>query len=104
MKVGLNVSERLSLMGIMPKEDNFVRLKLIRRLVDKVGLSATEITQFGLKQEGMQVTWNEEGKSDKEMEFEEAEVDLIKAELKKLDEQKKLTQQLFTVFEKFVGA
>ena len=62
MKAKLNVIERLTVMQILPQENNFSTLKLIRNLTDKIGLNADELKKFGVTQtpEG-QVSWNKKG-------------------------------------------
>lgn len=103
MKTGLNVAERLTLMGILPKEGNFVTLRMIRTLADKVGISAKEMVDFEVKEADGRVQWNEKGTAPTELEFLDAEVDLIKKELKRLDSENKLNQNSVALYEKFCG-
>ena len=102
MKVGLNVAERLTLMGVLPREGSFVTLKLLRGLADKVGLKDEEFKELGVKQSGDKVEWNAKGIEPKEFEFGEKETDIIKEALQELDKSKKLSQQTYSLFEKFI--
>jgi len=103
MKIGLNVLERSMLLSILPKEGNFLTLRLTRDLAAKVGISAQEFKDFEIKTEGEKTSWNLKGVAPTEIEFVDAERDIIKKQLKDLDEKKKLTAELFTLYEKFVG-
>jgi hypothetical protein len=90
----------------MPKEGGFVTLRLVRDLTQKVGLSAEELEKFGVKEEqrdGMTVAvWRTDIDTTAEIELKEKEADIVVDALKKLDEQKKLEQRHFTLFEKFM--
>ena len=99
----LNVMERLTLLSILPKEGNFVTLKVLRSLTSNLGLSESELKEFDVKQNDQQVTWNEKGNEEREIEIGEKATDIIVEALKKLDDEKKLTEQHFSVYEKFVG-
>jgi hypothetical protein len=101
-KVELGIRERLTICRILPKEGNFVTLKLIRDLLNKVGLKAEEYTEFGIKEEGGMVMWNENANVPKPFEFAEAERELIKRQLKQLDESNKLDNETIAIYEKFM--
>jgi hypothetical protein len=102
MRVGLGVGERLMVLGVLPKEGNFVTLKVIRNLIDKLGLTTEEIEKFEVIQEGGQVTWKQEGNLPIDFDFDNVEVDIIKHELKKMDSENRLKVELLPVYEKFV--
>jgi hypothetical protein len=102
MDTKLNCGERLIILNVMPKEGNFITLRMIRNLVQKLGLTAEEIVNFQVEEApGGQVRWGPMGAIEKEFEFAQAEVDLIKKQLKKMDDDGKLTNDTFTVYEKF---
>jgi len=101
MEKQLNVGERLIILQLLPKEGNFTTLRLIRDLAAKVGLSADELVEFDLKQDGSQVKWNAEGSKEKPFELKFKEIELITKELQKLDKENKLGFNHFTLFEKF---
>ena len=108
MKVDLNVGERMMVLGMMPKEGSIVTLRLTRGLVEKLGLSAQEIQEFGVVEETVDnqnmVRWNAAGSTPKEIEFAEVESDLIRKELRKLDTGEKLTAGMIPIYEKFMEA
>ena len=108
MKVGLNVIERGVLLNTLPKEGNFLTLRVIRNLVDKVGFSAQEMKDFEIKRipderdpTKIQTSWNLKGAAPTEIDFADVEVDIIKKQLNELDTKQKLTLELFSVYEKF---
>ena len=102
MRASLNVGERLTVLNIMPKEGNFVTLRMIRTLINKLAPSAEEITEFEILAENNTVRWNVKGNVPIDFEFADAEVDLIKKELKRMDSENKLPMEVFSVYEKFV--
>jgi len=101
MDVGLNVGQRLVAISVLPKEGNFVTIRMIRTLISKLGLSAEEITSFEVAEVDGEVRWNDKGSVPKSVSFADAEIDLIKKSLKKLDEENKLNQDTFLIYEKF---
>ena len=98
----LNLFERFIALGILPKEGNFVTLKIIQNLKMSLAPSQEEITEFEIKQDGVNTSWNDKGKEDREIEIGEKATDIIIEALKKLDKEKKLTEQHYTIYEKFV--
>ena len=100
----LNVLERLKLCSILPPEGSLVTLRMIRTLIGKLGLSAEEITRYEvvtLDPATGQVRWNEAGMEPVSIELEDAEVEMIRKQLKDLDAKNKLTPELVSVCEVF---
>ena len=97
----LNVGERLMVISVIPKEGDFVTIRMVRGLISKLGLSAEEIQDFEVKSEEGNVMWNAKGSVPLDFEFHYAETDLIKKSLRKLEEEKKLNQDTIGVYEKF---
>jgi hypothetical protein len=102
METKLNCLERLVTLSIMPKEGNFVTLRMMRDIVSRVGFSAQEITEFGIEElaDG-RVRWTQDITTEKAFTFVEAEVDLIKRQLKKMDDDGKLNTDTLSLYEKF---
>ena len=108
MKIGLNVLERSTLLGILPKEGNIITLRLNRELTAKVGLSAEDFETFEIKSipdekdPGKSWTsWNAQGRVPTDIDFATAETELVKKELKKLDDAGKLNLDMISLYEKF---
>jgi len=98
----LNLIERITLLQILPKEGNFVTLRIVRDLKTALSMTEKEFKEFGIKQEGANTSWNEKGNEEREIMIGEKATDIIVESLKALDKEKKLTDQHFTVYEKFV--
>jgi len=98
----LNVSERLTLLQVLPQEGNFLTLKIIRDLTSILAMDDEEFKEFEIKQNENQVTWNQKGLEEREIEIGEKATDIIVDALKKLDEAKKLKQRYLSLYEKFV--
>lgn len=101
MKVGLNVMERGMLLSVLPKEGNFITLRLTRDLASKIGLSAEEFEEFEVKVTEKTTSWNSKGTVPKELDFADAEIHVIRKQLKELDSESKLTLEMFPLYEKF---
>lgn len=106
MKITLNVFERINLLSILPREGDFTTLKLIRKVREDLSFSEEEHKLFQFKNlpDG-RVTWNAKAGEKHIREFEIGEVVTlqIKDALKKLNSQKKLKDEHFTLYEKFIG-
>ncbi len=98
----LNVGERLVLLSILPEESNFVTLKIVRELKEKLSFSEEELKAYNFKQEGNSVKWDATVDTNKEIAIGEKQTDLIKDALKKLNDANKLKQEHFGLYEKFV--
>ena len=102
--IDLTVLERLVLLNVMPKEGNFTTLKLVRKFREELSFDEAENKALGFKQEGDQVKWNEAANIVKKFEIgDDSKVrELIRDALKKLSDEKKLRDEHFTLYEKFV--
>ena len=98
----LTVLERLVLLGALPKEGDFVTLKLVRKLRENLSFDEAEIKELNFVQDGDQVRWNEPANIIKRINIGEKMSDLIQGVLKKLDDEKKLREDHFSLYEKFV--
>jgi hypothetical protein len=99
----LTTLERLLLLSILPKEGDFTTLKIVRKL--REGLSWTEAEyaerKFTTSPEG-NTSWTLGNPDAVEIPIGEKATDIIVEALKKLNDEKKLTEQLYSLYEKFV--
>ena len=103
-KVKLNLYERVVVMSLLPKEGNFITLKIIRDLQMELAPSEEEAKIAGLEDlptGGIKAN-NWFLVVEKEIVFGDIAKGLIVDALKKLDETEKLTNDHFTVYEKFM--
>ena len=100
----LGVFERLILLNILPKEGDFTTLKIVRKM--REGLSFTEeehkALEFKQEDEG-RVLWKQDADKPKEISIAEKATDIIVEVLKKLNDNKKLQDQHYSLYEKFIG-
>jgi len=116
MKVKLSVFERIVLGSLLPQEGNFITLKIIRKIQDDIGFTEEEHKLLQFKYPGEKyidkngqekvvapgtIHWDDTV-GEKEFEFGEKAVDIIVDVLDKLDDQKKLRNIHYTLYEKFV--
>ena len=95
--------ERLLILNLLPKEESYASLKVIRDLQNTIGLADEEWQEFEIKQESDgKITWNEKGKMPKDFEIGFKARQIVNNALTKLDEQGKLNMQLMEVYEKFM--
>ena len=99
----LNVLERVLALGILPEAGNFATLKIVNDLRLVLSLTEAEYKEFEVQTKGDQMTWNVKGSEEREIKIGEKATDILIEALNKLDEEKKLTNQHYSLFEKFVG-
>lgn len=97
----LSILERLILLGTLPREGNFTTIKIIRKLRETLSFSEEEHKKLQFKDDNDRLTWAMD--FEKDVVIGEKATDTIIESLKKLDEQKKLTEEHFSLYEKFVA-
>jgi len=101
----LSVKERLVLISVLPREGDFLTLKSLRKVREALSFTEEEQRDLDFTSEGGVINWNEVNKDDPRrypIEIPKSIHDLIVAELKQLNEQKKLTDDIFEVYEMFI--
>lgn len=103
MKFKLNLSERFAFLDLLPKQENYSTLRIVRTVSKELGVTDAEYKEFEIKQEGDKVSWDPK-KAEKEKEFEIGEIalQLVVTALEGLDRDKKLEQKHYPLYEKFV--
>ena len=98
----LNILERFMLLQLLPKEGNFVTLKIVRDLQEVLAPTEEEFKELDIKHVDGNTTWNEKGREEKEITIGEKASDIIIEALKKLDKESKVTENHISIYEKFV--
>lgn len=99
----LTVGERFAILGVLPESGDFLTLKVMRRLRESLSFEEEEMKHYGFEEKDDRLYWDEDKAGEtKDFEFTEKQTELIVTALKKLDSQKKLTEEHFSVYEKFV--
>lgn len=114
----LNAFHRLILLNVLPKEGDFTTLKIVRKLREDLSFSEEEHKELQFKRPGEsykdndgiekivppgQMVWNRAADVPKDITIGEKAADVIVSVLKKLDKDKKLQDQHFDVYSKFVA-
>lgn len=104
----LSVHERLILGNTIPQEGNFATLKILRNLRMTLSFSEAETKKWAIESRDGQVNWRlvdakkKPIEQETEIEIGEKAKDIIVLALAKLNEDKKLTEQHFSLYEKFI--
>ena len=102
----LTIKDRLVLLVVLPHEGDFKTLKYLRKFRESVALSEAEQKEAEIKdKEGGGITWNPAKIKEmvKEIKVPGPIHNLIIEKLKSLNDSKKLTDDHFELYEKFIG-
>jgi len=102
----LSVIERVLLGGMMANyQGNFINLKLVREGREAISFNEEENRELKFKQEGNQMLWDQMASikfQAVEVPLGEAVTKIIKELLTKLNDEAKLTDNHFSLYEKFM--
>jgi len=102
-KTGLTLLERIMIPTILKKETDYKSAIVIRDLKTKVALTQKEFKDFDVKAAPTGLTWNEKGvKSIVLFDLTDFERTELREALKKLNDEKKLSIDHISLYEKFV--
>jgi len=132
MKVKLQVVERINLLSILPRESDFLTLRIVRQLRESLSFKDIEHDKLQFKylwrcskcehvheetsatvnimecpicsskmENTGQITWNGKVAKEKEIEMGNKAFTICSDALKKLNDEKKLTEAHFGLYEKF---
>ena len=95
-----NILERIMILGVLPKQSDFVSMKIIDDLQRAVGFSQGELDKYNIKNHpNGSVSWDKT--FDKEIKVTMRAAEIIKENLIKLSETKMVTAQHLSIYEKF---
>ena len=99
------IKERINLLGLLPREGNFIDMKVIRALQNALSFSEADHKDFELQVEGegggQRILWNETKEKPKEVAIGPRARVLIENALKKLDETGKIGKGHLRLFDLF---
>ena len=99
----LNVMERIITLNLLPAEGSFANIKLLRVAREALSFDDLENKKLQFVQNGDTLNWKLDADvGEKEITLGEIVTQMIVKELKKLDDEEKLTEQHFSLFEKFM--
>ena len=104
MKFKLSFHDRLIFLSLLPKEENFTTMRIIREASKTIGITEEEHKEYKVKQlDNGRISFDPvKAQEEKEFEIGEIILQLVKSNLEQLDKEKKLTQEHFPLYEKFV--
>jgi hypothetical protein len=94
----LNVSERLTLVRIVPEKGNFETMGTVEKLRDALYLSEEESAEFEVKATEDSINWNTKGVERVEIKISEMGMRLLTKTLEELDKKEELTTHQFQIF------
>jgi hypothetical protein len=100
----LKVFERLILLNVIPKEGNYLDLKIMRELKEALSFDEEEQSalQFDYDKSPGQVLWKHDADIPKEINIGPRAMVIISDTFKKLDKENKLMEEHLPIYEKFV--
>jgi hypothetical protein len=105
----LEVHERIALLNILPKEGDFATLKTLRRAREMIGFSPDEVKMYGMSSGAgpdgkLQTSWDGKKAAEniKDCPVDEFTTNLIRDKLQELSKKRKLTDEYYSLYEKFI--
>ena len=105
----LNVLERLLALSVLPEEGDFVTLKVIRRGKMELSFSEDELKKYKVKNVEVETPdgkkqntqWDSSVEQETEIKLGSKVISLVSEGLEKLNKDKKLKEEHYTLYEKF---
>jgi len=97
----LSILERIILSQLLPAQGTFLTLKLLRVLKEDLSFTEEENKILEFEQDGETLHWKEPG-VEREIEIGDTMNQIIVEALKELDKNAELTDQHFSLYEKFI--
>jgi len=105
MKIKLKIADRYSLMRVLPiQKTNFTTLSLCKEIKEIVAITKEEKLEYKLVElPNGRVKWDLSlTKNEKEFTFSETQKNVIKTELKKLNDDNEMDEALINIYQLFV--
>ena len=93
--MNLTIKDRIIMVDLLPEQGGMIDMILVKSISDKVALTAKEITDFSVVQEGNSVKWDQSKDTGVEIGFEMSEIELLKRRVQELDVSKSITMRTF---------
>ena len=99
----LSVLERLLTQNLLPDKGSYTNLKLMRLAREALSFDEAEHKLLDFQQENDQTKCNDNVVKDKDIDLGEIVTEMIKKELKSLNDKEELKPEQFTLYEKFIA-
>lgn len=86
----LNVKERLAILQMLPECGSITEMVDMMEIVKKVRITSEEKDAINYKEAGSVITWDINKDLGTDIEFKHEEISILKAAVKKIDEEKKV--------------
>jgi hypothetical protein len=97
----LTLFERMILRKILPEQSNFIELVIKNDILKKVDITQDEIKEHNIKFENDSITWENDKEND--FDFTQPETELIKKQIKQLDDNSSLKGEHYDIYKKFIN-
>ena len=105
MKIRFTIKERLAIQEILPKSGGITKMIIIRELITKTALTGEDIKTVGMKDNPDGTTsWDPSKDPNKEYDFTESELSILKESAKQIDKEEKITLGNLSLIEKIINA
>lgn len=89
-KIKLFIEERFRLQELLPVQGDMMTMMVAKDISAKTMFSQEEAKELGIKKAGVGYEWDGEKNTGKEIEFSEAELNLLRSEIDKRDKAKEI--------------
>lgn len=101
--MNLTVKERLVLLNILPGQETYANMLIVRELIGELGWGESDRKDLGLQEDGEgNVTWDDGKETVKAVAIGPLAYELIKKGFKKLDSERAITAELLPFYKRFV--
>jgi len=101
MKIKISVPERYLLIQVIPEKGNFKTMTTIESLTKVLYPSEEELKEFEIEVKEDRIVWGKKALDQIELEFTDAQIELIVAELDKRSEANELNFNQFLLYKRF---
>jgi hypothetical protein len=99
----LSILERLVLGNILPQKGNYTTMIAVKEIRDKIAITLEEIKKYEIVSDEQQTRWSKEGEHyEIDVEFGKTLSVIIKEALQEKNKTNELTQEMISLYEKFV--
>jgi hypothetical protein len=101
----LGVVDRIRLLQLLPKQGDFLTLRIVHDLRQSLSFTEEETVEFGLEVDAAneRVRWNQQAMRDVEIPIGPRATSIIVTALTALDKKAELTEDQLTLYERFVN-
>lgn len=102
--VELSVQDRLILMGLLPGENDFVTLRIVRDLKNDLGFSEAEVAICQFRQEGSMIVWDKTANGVKKLvTLGDKALEIVRGSLEHLSTNRQATEPHLQLWELLFG-